>query len=544
MHEQMSIKKQERAAGEFGALDLGAAAASYRNYLNTFQIDAPLAASFINRVLAEGPMQLPPRVARLFEQAVKTAVQLSPFDPDILHIGSQTGLFPNIETVRKVLLATNPEPQVYEEVRHALFKHHADDIRRICQGMLTRHPMAVVFADLLLRVDLYEGRAPDPLLQRFQCPKVLVPLWEKRRFDHFATMGDDANALPLWERVAPLAQGDPFTLSRAAELWRRQGNLETCLDLYAQAQALDPLTTPYALRMQALRQPAAPNHALVQEKSVCICLYSFNKAQMLGETLESLAGCQIGPARILVLLNGCSDHSREVVERARERFPHNILEIIDLPVNVGAPAARNWLLCQPAVQQSEYVAFLDDDVYLQPDWLAHFLTVAEADPRIGNVGCKVVFPGEHALLQYLYRHVSVSTEQAIRVSLPTPYLQYDIGLYDVVRETRVVMGCQHLLRVAALKDAPWFDIRYSPSQIDDTDHDLQLCLAGWKVWYCGAVTCVHRQNSGTSVRSALNWAGQGNVMGNDVKFYYKWLDRWQELRALDSVGCTALALAE
>lgn len=541
MNEQLSTKKPELATGEFGALDLAEAASSYRNYLNTFQIDASLAAAFINRVLAEGPMHLPRPVAALFEQAVKAAVQLSPFDPDILHIGSQSGLFPNIDTVRKVLLATNPEPQVYEEVRRALFKHHAEELRRICQNMLARHPMAVLFADLLLRVDLYEGRAPDAALQRFQCPKVLAPLWEKRLFDHFATMGDDANALPLWERVAPMAQGDPFSLSRAAELWRRQGALETCQNLYAKARALDPFTTPYALRMQALAKPFVPNHALVQEKSVCICLYSFNKATVLGETLESLAGCQIGPARILVLLNGCSDHSREVVEHARQRFPHNELELIALPVNVGAPAARNWLLSQPAVQQSEYVAFLDDDVYLQPDWLAHFLTVAEADPRAGNVGCKVVFPGERPLLQYLYRHVSVSTEQAIRVSLPTPHLQYDIGLYDVVRETRVVMGCQHLLRVAALKDAPWFDIRYSPSQIDDTDHDLQLCLAGWKVWYCGTVTCVHRQNSGTSVRSALNWAGQGNVMGNDVKFFYKWLDHWQELRGQDSVSCTPQA---
>lgn len=121
-------------------------------------------------------------------------------------------------------------------------------------------------------------------------------------------------------------------------------------------------------------------------------------------------------------------------------------------------------------------------------------------------------------------------------SLSTPYQQYDIGLYDVIREPRVVMGCQHLLRVASLADAPAFDIRYSPSQIDDTDHDLQLCLAGWKVFYCGTVTCVHRQESGTSIRSKLNLASQGSIMGNDIKFHYKWYEHKDALAALDALN--------
>ncbi len=47
------------------------------------------------------------------------------------------------------------------------------------------------------------------------------------------------------------------------------------------------------------------------------------------------------------LLNGCTDHSAAVVAKARERFPNNPVECIELPVNVGAPAARNWLLALP-----------------------------------------------------------------------------------------------------------------------------------------------------------------------------------------------------
>lgn len=535
MAENAASDKVVGLDGELGAFTLDGACDYYHNYLDTFQIDLPLSICFINRVLAEKTATLPPRAHALLEQAIKAAVQLANFDPHILGIGVNSGISPGATPVIKVLEATHVEPDVYDEIRKVPLRRHAPEIRKVCEKILARHPMAVRYADLLLQADFIEGLEPSPAIAAFHCPKVLLPLWKKRLFNHFAGLGDDARAKPLWPAIGTLVN-DPFTLSQAAEMFRRTGDLDQALTLYGRAQALDPLQRPYALRMAALRAPFRPDHGLVDTKRVAIYFYSYNKADVLAETLESLAGTTIGQASITVLLNGCTDDSAAVVARARERFPNNTVECIELPVNVGAPAARNWLLALPRTRESEYVAFLDDDITLQPDWLAHMLTVAESDPRIGNVGCKVVFPGRFKLLQYLYRHVSVASDDAIRVSLPTPYMQYDIGLYDVIREARVVMGCQHLLRVASLADAPWFDIRYSPSQIDDTDHDIQLCLAGWKVFYCGTVTCEHRQGSGTSARSKLSLASQGSIRGNDLKFLYKWLERKDELRALDSLS--------
>jgi len=535
---QGTTEKLVGIGGELAVLNLEQACRYYKNFLDTFQIDIPMSVCCINRFLAEPQQNLTDEARQLLEHAIRSAVQLDNFDTNILGIAIASGITPNAETLVKVLEGTHVEPGLFNEIRKASLKHQGPEIRSICVNILSRHPMAVLYANMLLHLDYFEGKPPCEALGAFRCPKVLTPLWQKKLFNHHAALGNDATALPLWEQVKGQAD-DPFTLSRAAEMLRRAGDLNGAMALYERAFALDPRQRPYALRLDALRQPFQPNHDLVYTKRVCIYLYSFNKAKTLGETLESLSHCAIGPARIKVLLNGCSDDSLAVAQKARDLFPDNEVEIITLPVNIGAPAARNWLLAQPATRESDYVAFLDDDVYLQPDWLAHMLTVAETDPRIGNVGCKVVFPGQYRLLQYLYRHVSLTHEDAIRVSLPTPYQQHDIGLYDVIRETRVVMGCQHLLRVASLADAPAFDIRYSPSQIDDTDHDLQLCLAGWKVFYCGTVTCVHRQESGTSIRSKLNLASQGSIMGNDIKFHYKWYEHKDALAALDALNLHA-----
>jgi len=42
--------------------------------------------------------------------------------------------------------------------------------------------------------------------------------------------------------------------------------------------------------------------------------------------------------------------------------------IIELPVNIGAPAARNWLIARDETWQSDYIAFLDDDITMPENW--------------------------------------------------------------------------------------------------------------------------------------------------------------------------------
>ena len=101
------------------------------------------------------------------------------------------------------------------------------------------------------------------------------------------------------------------------------------------------------------------------------------------------------------------------------------------------------------------------------------------------------------------------------------------------------MGCQHLLRTSALSDIPaGFDIRFSPSQVDDLDHDVALCLKGYKVMYCGTVTCEHLQGSGVSLITAQEWDANrtGNAMGNDIKFYFKHFDHMDELEKFDNLS--------
>ena len=64
--------------------------------------------------------------------------------------------------------------------------------------------------------------------------------------------------------------------------------------------------------------------------------------------------------------------------------------MLHLPVNIGAPAARNWLLRQPEAEASAFAVFLDDDVVLPPRWLRRLLGAAQGNPEAGAAGCRIV----------------------------------------------------------------------------------------------------------------------------------------------------------
>ena len=122
---------------------------------------------------------------------------------------------------------------------------------------------------------------------------------------------------------------------------------------------------------------------------VAIVLYSFNKAAELDATLESLFASDIASHPVWVLDNGSSDGTAAVIDSWVERAGGR-LRRIDLHVNIGAPAARNWLMSVPDVRECEWIAYLDDDVELPADWLSLFGAAVDTYPQAGVWGCKVV----------------------------------------------------------------------------------------------------------------------------------------------------------
>lgn len=283
-----------------------------------------------------------------------------------------------------------------------------------------------------------------------------------------------------------------------------------------------PWHTHLGLKLHGLLHPRPEARPEAASRAV-ILLYSWNKAELTRQTLTSLARTDMGGARVLALDNGSADGTGEVMEAAAGLFAPGTMRVIRLPVNVGAPAARNWLIAQPEAQAAEFAVFLDDDVILPERWLLRLLGELEANPSAGAAGCRIVSAsppqclqsadyqlfapsGREATIHGLAEHVNVFDNCAGAL---------DFGLYSYARPAVHVSGCCHALRMDALRALGGFDIRFSPTQFDDLDRDLRSAAGGRPAVYAGDVAVAHVQHS--SLAKAKGPEAMGQVFGNKIK---------------------------
>ncbi len=312
-------------------------------------------------------------------------------------------------------------------------------------------------------------------------------------------------------------------LNLHAETLLRLGRKDDAFGKWEHSLKIDPAQTPLYLKMHDLVNGIdCLSVESLDRYAITILMYTFNKVDLFRQTVEGLAGTDIGQAQIIMLDNNCTDGTKEFLQTAHNLFPHNSVKVINLPTNIGAPAARNWLLAQPENEDVDLIAYLDDDVILPEDWLKRLVASLEAHPQAAVAGAKVINQGSPRTVQYVYRYLDAVTDKKIKLT-PHHGGEPDLGQFNFMRNCLSVMGCCHLFRQKALRDVGEFDVRFSPSQVDDIDHDILTAKKGYEVIYNGFIEVVHCQQAGKTAMK--NRPAYGNVRGNDYKFALKHFTR-------------------
>lgn len=289
------------------------------------------------------------------------------------------------------------------------------------------------------------------------------------------------------------------------------GRREEAQAQWRKALALAPWNTNTALRLHdalaGLDRPGPPPPG-----RMAVCLYTCGKARELDAALAALAASLPPEASVLALDNASPDATPDVLRAWGGRLGER-LETHSLPVNVGAPAARNWLLARVRRAGFDFTAYLDDDALLPPDWAGFMGQAVRAYPGAGVWGCKVAdlaFPGR---IQNADLHLEHAGDPAPAfASLCTQDLDY--GQFDYLRPCLSVTGCFHLFRTDRLAACGDFDIRFSPTQYDDLDHDLRLAAQGLPAVYNGHLRVLHARLSGALLHQdrAATGVSQGNLL--------------------------------
>ena len=501
--------------------------------------------SLAGLLLAQGPSQ--PDCAAAAKGLLAYAGQLDPFDAPSLARLAQTQaqtpfLAPRAAAMTSLLAAL---PQLadddvsFEAIAASgdaeLFVRYLEVSCRDRVAGLAR--LAPAFAglcrlpDAALAERLLAGFAPvlpPPLFARLAAEFAVLRLPPEIALERIARL--DADAWGLFAAVAA-----SHCLDRLGD---RDGALAACL---AARQAL-PCHVNLTLRAFALAQPAVvPPPAKAGEAA--ICLYSLNKAELFHDCLTHLAGTDLGEAVVAVLDNGSTDATPDMLADIAKLFPANRFVSVRLPVNIGAPGARNWLLALPEVAACAHVAFLDDDAFPEADWLSRLLATARDHPSSGAVGCAITDrdePRDHQAADFNLFPPDMGQPTMAEVKERLFVCEScrgaaDISLFAYARPSLSVSGCCHLLSRRAIEKAGPFDIRFNPTQFDDLERDIRSFLAGYPCVYDGTVRVGHKQ--GSSLAKAQTQAQVSQVLGNKIKLEYAVSDPdadrlWRENLAL------------
>jgi GT2 family glycosyltransferase len=458
------------------------------------------------------------------------AWESSPLDgqlaSNLLAINKQLKFLPAplVETM-SLIAANSIVPENLNYLQRLLAKDDKDKLLGYLAAQTEREPENLFWLSHLLDLAFFLGRheVASAALAR-DWPSSMNMVLNKYSGDIAFCSGDYEQAEAIYSDTSEGALILGENLLRLAESVDRMGRREEALILWRDRMTARPwqVNTWFKVHDRLLGVDGSKK----LDGQVAVCLYTFNKADDFNETMTSLAESPLDNVHIFALDNGSSDHTSEVMTSWKEKLGERFSRI-DLPVNVGAPAARNWLKNMHEIKLYDYVAYLDDDASVPPDWQNHFSAAVESYPDAGVWGCKVVNEDQQEVIQHADLHLRETPaefEDRVRnfeFAYLDPYNQdLDYGQFDYCRPCVSVTGCFHLFRQEVLGQSGDFDLRYSPTQFDDLDHDLMLADIGKTAVYQGELKVLHKRQSGsvTTVSRAARGSGAGNVLKLESKY--------------------------
>ena len=194
-----------------------------------------------------------------------------------------------------------------------------------------------------------------------------------------------------------------------------------------------------------------------------------NGLTFLEMVMGTLAEQSFRDFEVIVVDNGSTDDS---VAYLREHWP--AVKVVELGENQGFPAAVNRGI---AADRGAYVALLNTDIELSPDWLELLVEELDRDPRLGFATGKIMRHDDRDLIEQVGQDFYTCGRFESR-----GFDERDEGQYDQRRATEIVTAAAALYRREALEEAGGFDEDYF-LYCEDGDVCLRILLLGYSGLY-------------------------------------------------------------
>jgi GT2 family glycosyltransferase len=212
-----------------------------------------------------------------------------------------------------------------------------------------------------------------------------------------------------------------------------------------------------------------------------VVVLAWNGAQYLEACLNAVLAQQGAESEVIVVDNASTDHSVEVI---RAFLPH--VRLIQNESNLGFAGGNNVGLGQST---GDVVVLLNQDTVVQPGWR---VAIAEtfADPDVGIVGCKALFPDGETL-----QHAGAVVERPGGDPRHLGHGEKDVGQYDTAVAVDYVTGAAFAIRRSLLDRLGGLDEGYRPAFFEEVDYCLRARRAGFQVVYQPRAVIYHHEST-------------------------------------------------
>lgn len=208
--------------------------------------------------------------------------------------------------------------------------------------------------------------------------------------------------------------------------------------------------------------------------------------------LTSVLNTEYSNFEVIFVDNGSTDGSVEFVRRRFSGYLNNKLKLVINLGNLGFAEGNN---VGAKHATGGYLAFLNNDVEVEPSWLKELVAAEEADQEVAVTQSKLLMADR--------RHFDSAGDILSSNGLlyQRGRLEEDIGQYDTPEEIFSARGAAMLIRRKTFEEVKGFDTKFFIIY-EDVDLSWRIRLRGYKIVFI-PTSVVYHMGSATSSRKTL-----------------------------------------
>jgi GT2 family glycosyltransferase len=252
--------------------------------------------------------------------------------------------------------------------------------------------------------------------------------------------------------------------------------------------------------------------------SVCVVLVNWHTARDTIECVESLRASDYPNLRTIVVENGSTDNSLELIRRS---VPS--VTLIDTGANLGFTGGNNAGIKTALVAGADYVMLLNNDTVVAPNLISQLVATAQSDESIGIVTGKILQYGRPTVWS-----AGTSLDRRFLTVRLQGYGLPDVNLEHAPRDVPWITGCAMLIRRAVLDRVGFLDDALYLSA-EDLDYSLKVVGAGYRLVYDPRAILWHKESVSAGGNDAPRYVYYQTR--NLLLVHNRWAVNWAHLLA-------------